>query len=135
MSKKRHKRKRRVSVKPAQLRILLPAGARFLVITTAVIRRDENGKEALVNQNVSLREVVKQTSQEMRCKILTGDQAGHYRTFTWYGITILKRNRALWVYSRQEDGKRELVLIIKLLKDNKSEQEQIEKAKKVLQTN
>lgn len=117
MSKKHRKRKKRVLVKPAVLRALMPIGSKFLAIHTSVVQRDASGCEYLAQPNSSLREVVKQNSQEMRCKILTGAQAGDYRTFTWFGTAIFRRKRALWVYSRQDDGRNELVLIIKLLKD------------------
>ncbi len=126
MSKKRRKRRNRVAIKPAVLRTLMPIGSKFLATHTSVIQRDTSGREYLAQPNSSIREVVRQNSQEMRCKILTGAQAGDYRTFTWFGTSIFRRKRALWVYSRQDDGRNELVLIIKLLKDESNGTKQSE---------
>lgn len=119
MSRKKRRRKY-TSVKPSHVRAALQAGVKFVAIRTAIVSRDATGKEHLLKPNVSVREVVKQNSQEMRCKVLSGALAGSLLTFSWYGVTIIKKQRSLWLYAKQECGSKELVLIIQPVKEKRN---------------
>lgn len=119
-TKRRRRRKKCATIKPSRVRSILREGVRFIAIRTAIISRDAAGREQLTKPNVAVREVIKQTAQEMRCKVIGGDGEGTTLTFSWYGVTILQRRKSLWLYAKQDCGRKHLVLIVQTFRGDRS---------------